>query len=183
MQIYLRMNRNNIKHFKQYKQLRTEIDNLSSELENQHAKQMQCKKGCDKCCINYNIFPIEFYSILSDFKDNKLLPEISFNPKENVCIFLNNSVCTIYHHRPIICRTHGLPLLFMNENSEWELSACDLNFTEFNFGEFTMDNTFPQDKYNSKLFMLNKMFISEFQEKKYDEFDLIPLKNLVEQLQ
>ncbi len=171
------------KFFTEYYKLQNEIDFVAKKLADEHAKHMQCKKGCDKCCIDYNIFPIEFYSILNDFNENKLLPETSAKPKENVCIFLKNSVCTIYHHRPIICRTHGLPLLFMNENSEWELSACDLNFTEFNFGEFTLDNTFPQDKYNSKLFMLNKMFISEFQEKKYDEFDLIPLKNLVEQLQ
>ena len=164
--------------FKQYNQLRTEIDNLSLELDNKHAKHMQCKKGCDKCCINYSIFPIEFYFILNDLKGKKFIDEISSVQKENECIFLKNSVCTIYEQRPIICRTHGLPLLFMNNNNEWELSACDLNFTEFDFGEFTTENTFPQDKYNSKLFMLNKKFISEFRGKKYDEFDLIPLLNI-----
>lgn len=168
-------------NFKQYKLLLTEIDNHSKKLETEHSKQMQCKKGCDMCCMDYSILPIEFHSIINDFKENGVTPEISVRPKADECIFLVNHVCTIYNQRPIICRTHGLPLLFMNDNNEWELSACDLNFADYDFEKFTLDNTFPQDKYNSKLFMLNKEFVSEFQYKEYGEFDLIPIKKLVEQ--
>ena len=169
-------------NFEQYKLLRTEIDNHSKKIENEHSDQIQCKKGCDMCCMDYSILPIEFHSILNDLKENKLIPETLAKAKDDECIFLINHVCTIYNQRPIICRTHGLPLLFMNENNDWELSACDLNFTDFNFEEFTLDNTFPQDKYNSKLFMLNKKFISEVKDKEYDEFDLIPLKNIIEEI-
>ena len=170
------------KFFTEYNNLINEIDNHSKKLEIEHSKQMQCKKGCDMCCMEYSILPIEFYSILNDLKESKLTPETSAEAKDDECIFLKNHVCTIYNQRPIICRTHGLPLLFMNENNEWELSACELNFTDFNFEKFTLDNTFQQDKYNSKLFMLNKEFISEFQDKEFGEFDLIPLKKLIEQL-
>jgi hypothetical protein len=41
-----------------------------------------------------------------------------------------------------------------------------------------MENTLPQDKYNSKLYILNRDFIADFIEKKYFEQDLIPLKEL-----
>jgi len=81
-----------------------------------------------------------------------------------------------------MCRTHGLPLLYANDDGEWELSACELNFTEFDFEDFTMENTFPQDKYNSKLFLLNREFIAEFADKKYSELDLIPMKELANQI-
>lgn len=77
-----------------------------------------------------------------------------------------------------MCRTHGLPILYANDTGEWELSACELNFTEFDFNDFTMENTLPQDKYNSKLFLLNREFIAEFKDKKYGEFDLIPMREL-----
>ena len=170
------------KLFTEYNNLKNEIDIHSNKLEKEHTKQMQCKKGCDMCCMDYSILPVEFHSILNDLKETKLIPETLAEAKDNECIFLINHVCTIYNQRPIICRTHGLPLLFMNENNEWELSACDLNFTDFNFEEFTLDNTFTQDKYNSKLFMLNKKFISEVKDKEYDEFDLIPLKNIIEEI-
>ena len=82
-----------------------------------------------------------------------------------------------------MCRTHGLPLLFTNDDYEWELSTCELNFTDYDYENFTPDNTWPQDTYNSKLFMLNKKFVSGLKnEEKHGEFDLIPLKNLAKKL-
>ncbi len=176
------MNGDKNSRFKQYKVLLNEIDNHSKALEKEHSDAMVCKAGCDMCCMDYSIFPIEFYSILNDIKSAGLYPETTEVQDENVCVFLNNHVCTIYEQRPVICRTHGLPLLFMNDDSEWELSVCDLNFTKFDFGRFTLENTFPQDKYNSKLYLLNKKFISEFEEKQYSEFDLIPIKELAKQI-
>jgi len=70
----------------------------------------------------------------------------------------------------------------MSEDGNWELSVCKLNFTEFDKENFNNENTFQQDKFNNELFMLNKEFISEFPEKKYSEFDLIPVKKLIEYL-
>ncbi len=176
------MNKTYTKQFEAYKILRNEIDSLSVQLEREHVGQMVCKKGCDMCCMDYSIFPVEFYSIINDLKREGLNPEISETQNKNECIFLKNHVCSIYEQRPVICRTHGLPLLFMNENSEWELSACELNFTDFDFGNFTIENTYPQDKFNSKLFLLNKEFVSEFKIKKFSEFDLIPIKDLITEL-
>jgi hypothetical protein len=48
--------------------------------------------------------------------------------------------------------------------------------------QFNVENTFPQDTFNSKLFMLNKEFIKEFGEVKYNEYDLIPVKELIDYL-
>jgi Fe-S-cluster containining protein len=170
--------------FLEYLSLKNEIDIRVKKLEANHKKHMKCKSGCDLCCMDYNIFPVEFYSILNDLKNITYNPKESKNPSqsEESCIFLQNHRCTIYESRPIICRTHGLPLLFTNEEGEWELSACELNFTEFDFAEFNTENTFPQDIINSKLFLLNKKFISENPELNLSEFDLIPLKNLVQKL-
>lgn len=167
-------------HFNKYLSLRTEIDKLSNQLEDKHKNHMKCKAGCDLCCMDYSVFPIEFHSILTALKINNSVPTINKDASEEDCIFLNNHQCTIYTDRPVICRTHGQPLLFMGEDSNWELSACELNFTEFDMEEFSEENTFPQDKFNSKLFMLNKEFIQEFKEIEYGEFDLIPIKKLKE---
>lgn len=165
---------------KEYKELITEIDKLSTELGKLHSKYLQCKKGCDLCCMDYDIFPVEFHAILNQLKKNKTFIKPEKKADGNSCIFLKNHACTIYENRPVICRTHGLPLLYMNDTSEWELSNCELNFTEFDFDEFNTENTFPMDRFNSKLFVLNKKFVSEFGDEKYNEFDLIPLKRLVD---
>ena len=168
--------------FSKYLSIRIQVDDLSERLTQQHSKHMLCKAGCDLCCMDYSIFPVEFYSILNQLKQSNIKPEIKANHSKKDCIFLHNHRCTIYNERPVICRTHGLPLLYMNDNSEWELSACELNFTEFDMEQFNKENTYPQDTFNSKLYMLNKEFIQEFSEINYEEFDLIPVKKIVNYL-
>ncbi len=164
--------------FEKYNTLVFEIGQHSSFLEDIHKKYMKCKNGCDLCCIDFNIFPVEYYSILNELKKGNVKPEPEENSENNVCSFLKNHSCTIYNQRPIMCRTHGLPLIYANDDGEFELSACELNFTAFDFEDFTMENTLPQDKYNSKLFILNRQFIADFKAKKFGEMDLIPLKQL-----
>lgn len=166
------------KNIEHYKKLRKRVDKQVQKLEEMHRPHLACKMGCDLCCMDYSIFPIEFYSIAMELKKNKFQPVLPSVNNNSSCIFLHNHACSIYAERPVICRTHGLPLLYMNDNEEWELSACELNFTEFDMEEFTNGNTFPQDRFNSELFMLNKEFIQNFEARKYDEFELIPIREL-----
>ncbi len=168
--------------FVKYKILLNEIQKQSNILEEMHSKHMKCRNRCDLCCIDFSVFPVEFYFILNELKKIDFEPEKYESTEDEICVFLKNSSCTIYQQRPIMCRTHGLPLLYANDDGDYELSACELNFTEFNFEDFTMENTLPQDKYNSKLFLLNREFIAEFQDEKYGEFELIPLKELAERV-
>ena len=168
--------------FLKYKILMDEIQQQTTYLEKMHNKHMKCRNGCALCCIDFSVFPVEFYFILNELKKKNFEPESDVNAENDICVFLKNNSCTIYQHRPIMCRTHGLPLLYANDDGEFELSACELNFTEFDFDDFTDENTLPQDKYNSKLFLLNREFIAEFKDKKYGEFELISLKELGNQL-
>lgn len=164
--------------YRKYYELRNKIDELTDRLEDLHQNHMACKMGCDLCCMDYSILPIEFYCISSALKDKNVQIEVSNINESSSCIFLKNHKCSIYSERPVICRTHGLPLLYMNDDGDWELSACELNFTLFSMDGFTIENTFPQDKFNSELFMLNKTFISELKGSNYNEFDLIPIRKL-----
>ena len=176
------MKNNGNKYFKKYKSLVKEIEQHTDILETIHNKHMKCKNGCDMCCIDFSIFPLEYHYILNEIEKENAKPELEGKSKGDICAFLKNHSCTIYEHRPIMCRTHGFPLIYANDDDEYELSACELNFTEFDFEDFTMENTLPQDKYNSKLFLLNRKFIADFTEKKYSETDLIPLIELAELL-
>ncbi len=168
--------------FKKYKNLVNEIEKNTDILENVHKNHMKCRNGCDLCCINFSIFPVEYYYILNEIRKENLKPQFKKKSLGDICTFLHNHSCTIYRYRPIMCRTHGFPLIYVNDDDEYELSACELNFAEFDYQNFTMENTLPQDKYNSKLFLLNKEFIAEFTEKKYGEMDLIPLKELADSI-
>jgi uncharacterized protein len=163
-----------------YYKLRKEIDSLCESLEKVHTKHLNCKKGCDLCCMAISVFPVEFYAIQAELDIESLsgLPV----PKDEVqCRFLVDHSCTIYDSRPVICRTHGLPLLYMGmESDEYELSLCELNFTEYDFEDFDEENTYPMDRINSQLYQINKNFVAGFEGGKYHEQERIPLAKLIE---
>jgi uncharacterized protein len=161
--------------FKKYRSLRNKIDKISLKLEEEHKGRIVCKPGCTQCCIDFSIFPVEFWSIVQETGNQNII--INQKTQKGKCPFLNNALCSVYESRPIICRTHGLPILFMGED-DWQLTYCELNFTGDDIPEFTGSNTFPQDLFNSKLFLINRDFISDFKEKEYKETDLISLKEL-----
>ena len=69
------------------------------------------------------------------------------------------------------------------EGEEWQLSFCELNFTEAPEDLFDFENTYPQDTYNSRLFLINQEFIKEYKEYPYKPEELIPLRNLKNYLQ
>ncbi len=160
-------------YFERYQQFISKVDELTEKLSGLHKDHMQCRKGCDLCCMNYRIFPVEYFEIQQSLKEK---PAQTTESNDDSCIFLKDHVCQIYEHRPFICRTHGLPLLYLNEE-QWELSACELNFNEFDDEDFSAENTFPQDTFNSELFQINKAFIQE-NELDYSEFDLLEMKDL-----
>ncbi|MFW6290198.1 MAG: YkgJ family cysteine cluster protein [Mariniphaga sp.] len=173
----------NSSSFTAYSKLIKNIDKISESLSENHQSHMKCHKGCDLCCMNYDILPLEFHYILEHLKKEGYKENLLSNTeKDEECVFLNNHTCTIYNNRPLICRTHGLPLLYTNDDYEWELSTCELNFTTYDYENFSPENTFPQDKFNSRLFMLNQKFIAQYKGKKYGERERIPLRNPTEHL-
>ena len=173
------MNESDKVAFTPYYQLRTEIDALSESLEKRHQKYLNCKKGCDLCCMAISVFPIEFYAIKAEI-DNKSIAELAVPQNDEDCLFLVDHSCALYSSRPVICRTHGLPLLYMSlDGDDYELSCCELNFTDFDFADFDEENTYPMDRINSKFFQINKNFVAGFDNGKYSETDRIPMAELI----
>lgn len=169
----------NSEALKKYVALRNEMDTYCGRLSKLHSAHLNCREGCDSCCMNFGIFPVEYFAIKEqagpDLKNGR-------KPKsETECRFLVNHRCIIYDARPLICRTQGLPLLFMGDEG-WELSACELNFISFDFEKFNARNTFPQDKFNSLLYIINKEFIETLPGKPYKVLELISLSKLAEEV-
>ena len=160
------------------------ISSLNSEVDEQfslHRPYIRCSKGCSACCIDFNLLPVEFFYIRQALeKEGFDIEKLRVaNIDEGKCIFLKDNCCTIYSLRPYICRTHGLPLISMGDE-EWELSACELNFTEADPEYFTLENCFMQDKANNRLFLINKEFLTSNEISEYSHFDMIPMRDFVD---
>lgn len=163
--------------FSPYIVVRQEIDTQCNTLHSTHQPHTSCKKGCDQCCINFSVLPIEFFNIVHELKQKSVVLNIN---NTDQCIFLNQGVCQIYEHRPSICRSHGLPILNMDSEGEnMELSFCPLNFKNVEIDYFTLENGFQQDTFNSKLYMANINFLKQ-SKYNYSENVLIPLRKISE---
>lgn len=144
-----------------------------------HGPHLNCKKGCDLCCFSFRVFPVEYYAIANETGLKGTANTHTPIGNHERCAFLHNGACTIYASRPIICRTHGLPLLNMSqETDEWELSFCELNFTDTEDEEFSEENVFVQDCFNSMLYKANEEFLNLNPELRLNPSDLLALKEL-----
>ena len=98
-------------------QLHDEIDAAARPVAEANRARMQCKKGCDGCCVdNLSVFVIEAERIRSRYPE--LLASGTPAPPGR-CAFLDeDGACRIYADRPYVCRTQGLPLRWWDEGPD-----------------------------------------------------------------
>ena len=146
-----------------YLELLNRIDKQTKRLTALHGKALACRPGCASCCRNLSVFPVEFHAIRHAMAQAGINSEkIAFDTSES-CGFLNKGMCRIYPFRPIICRTHGLPILFLDDSSgtyTWEVSFCELNFAGQENIEFTDDMLLDIEEINTELSRINRDFIA-----------------------
>lgn len=168
-----------------YYRLRDEVDQQVAGLEKVHRDWMACRKGCCSCCLNLTVWPVEFYAILEAMKaTNWPKPE----PDETrACGYLDaHGACQMYPFRPIICRTHGLPLVYWQENNDppgWGVMFCGHNFTNADEIDFGSDTTLNMDEVNEQLARINMGFLDERKAQNLAPTDRIALRELLKHLE
>jgi len=146
-----------------YHNLVAKIDSLCTEIMMQCADSISCSKGCDACCRHFSIFWVEavnlanFVANLPQKQAALLQSKAQYLAEQDVCPLLVDGVCALYSARPIICRTHGLPVLARNETTQI-VDFCPRNFTlaETLPGHLIID----LDQLNTTLVAINALFVS-----------------------
>jgi Fe-S-cluster containining protein len=165
----------------QYFDLIRRIDEDAERLTALHGEAITCRPGCTGCCVNLTVFPVEFHAIrfAVTHAGVRLDPE-AFDSSAG-CGFLQDDRCRIYPFRPIICRTHGLPVLFLDDSSgelAWEVSFCERNFKGDGPLEFTNDTLLDIEEINGELSRINLDFMRLKNPEKRDPISRIPLQSL-----
>ena len=181
------MAHNRTKDFiEEYRGLRSRIDEKIKRLEELHGSDITCHSGCTACCVNLTVFPVEFFAILEDLKKTHTIQRASFFHESAPCGFLNEEgLCRIYPFRPIICRTHGLPILFLDDSqreSSWEVSFCELNFQNRTSIEFTDDTLLDIETINTELNRINDQCVSSLSGNEYYTSQRFQLRELCKHL-
>jgi Fe-S-cluster containining protein len=167
-----------------YYRLRDEVDRQVAGLEKVHKDWMACRKGCCSCCLNLTVWPVEFYAILEQMKTARW-PKPQYN-EDKECGYLDEEGgCQIYPFRPIICRTHGLPLVYWHEETDppgYGVIFCDQNFDAAGEIRFDSENTLNMDEVNEKLVRINMVFLDEHKDLNLQPTDRIELRQLINEL-
>lgn len=147
----------------EYQNLVYKVDSLCQKLEQMHRKYMVCRPGCSQCCeVERTVLSIEAYVVeqrlrLLSPERIKRLRKIYRNNDE-VCPLLLRDRCVIYTARPIICRTHGLPILY-REAARSFMDYCRLNFTKVPENHvFQANEILDMNDFNVELIRLDKKF-------------------------
>jgi Fe-S-cluster containining protein len=116
-----------------YRQLVKKVDQLCEGITTLLGDALTCHAGCSSCCIEISVFPVEAAALLEAAgqlppDQQKLLVQQLSKPEENGhCPLLLHDRCLLYQARPIICRTHGLPILITDDNGQSRMDVCPLN--------------------------------------------------------
>ncbi len=107
---------------------KTLTDKLSAHEEKllaRYSEQIVCREGCSSCCILQSVFPVDAYIIYNAVTSGAVdRSSLEFDETPGMCAFLKNGLCSVYAARPVICRTHGYPVLV-----EGSIDFCPKNFS------------------------------------------------------
>ncbi len=176
----------------EYREFLQDVDREAARLSELYSQYMVCRKGCSECCTDLSLLPLEWYA-LKEQTGTKKAP--CPDGGDERCALLNSEeACSFYPFRPLICRTHGLPLLYLieeydpeghrvnSDEPEWQISWCDLNFTEVD--EESMEEIFePEDvlnmeEWNLRLSALNRDFLDTPEGAPFKGQARLPLKDI-----
>lgn len=149
-----------------YTALVTELDDAITQSAAHHEDRLQCRPGCAHCCESFSVLPVEAEVIQTALA--ALAPEPLANIEESAvrhpekCPFLIDNLCAIYDHRPLICRTQGLAIAYIDHQHETiEVSACPINFPEDEEYPFTEHDLLLMDPFNDRLAAINREFCNK----------------------
>jgi len=120
-----------------YRELCAKVDSFFARVKARHAADMKCATGCDGCCrIRLTVTAVEAAEIreavaaLSPELRQRAAARARLDAPDRCAALDDDGRCAIYTARPLVCRSHGLPVRMVNARGLPVVDACVLNFTE-----------------------------------------------------
>jgi uncharacterized protein len=141
------------------------VDELCGTTHARFQGEITCHPGCDACCRHLSVFAVEGAALAEALRalpepEAAVIRETAVSATaEGSCPLLKNGLCLLYRARPIICRTHGLPLL-ISRDGESGVDFCPENFKGLESipGSAVID----LERMNSILAAVNSLFLQSF---------------------
>lgn len=119
----------------EYRALVDKVDAAVAAAVGRAGDQITCHAGCSSCCVDgLTVLPVEAHAIAAHVAARGLDDVVEGG---DGCVFLDTAGrCAVYAARPLLCRTHGVPLQTKEPSRHRgalpivdDISVCGLNFT------------------------------------------------------
>ncbi len=141
--------------FASYRELLARLDSFAEQVAAKHGTQIACGPGCAGCCRQaLELLPVEFYYLQAAAQSARLTRPVQ---PADACPLLADGLCLLYAHRPVICRTHGLPLLMEADGRQWA-DCCPENFKSLELGDLPGGSLLHLERVNLLLVSINHVF-------------------------
>lgn len=149
--------------------LHKKTDDFFASVLKEHRSRMRCAPGCSACCHTMpSIFPVEAWIVAETLaaSPEPLVRKVlhSLQPHEDKsqvkpCPLLDRrGWCVVYGARPIICRSHGVPIKVPGRNAS-DFDVCPLNFSSPEMRRFVeTDSVLDLDRLNEILSVVDSLF-------------------------
>ncbi len=164
-----------------YRLLVSRVDELCGRINRRFADSIACRPGCSGCCRHLTLFPVEAALLVTALAalpapSRRLLAQRGEMPLAGPCPLLQDDRCLAYADRPIICRTHGLPLL-TDIDGERRIDYCPENF--HGVGSIPGDGIMNLDLVNQTLVAINEVFLRKTAVPAYRERERFSIADIV----
>jgi hypothetical protein len=148
-----------------FRMLTGKVDAFFNRVEGQHKADMACHTGCNDCChVRLSVTSVEAQIIEQHWptlspEARQVLRERSHEESDGLCSALgDDGRCSIYEARPLVCRSHGLPLRLRQEGRLPIIDACFRNFNDKGPGAVAPDNILDQQTLSTALLAIDAAF-------------------------
>ncbi len=161
--------------FHDYHRLVARLDAHAARVEETWSERIACQAGCSGCCHrDLSVFPLEAAAIRAWMEEHGVSIEAAARPTLSAralevldlsgaepCVMLDaEGQCRIYEARPVICRTHGLPLAIADDDGVYG-DVCPLSFEGgAGLADVPGDDFLVLDTVNTVLVALNAAFVA-----------------------
>jgi Fe-S-cluster containining protein len=149
-----------------YRSLIDKIDGFQGQWAQTPPFELSCREGCDECCRSHvTLFAVEVAAISEALLLAGQPIALKKEPSpDGECPFLRDGRCLIYPVRPIICRTHGYPIIFLDDSGKPNSNICSRNRTA---GEISLAVRYVLDLeiLNKCLSSINYLYLAEMEER------------------
>jgi len=120
-----------------YRDLCAKVDAFFARVKARHAADIHCAPGCDSCCrTRLSVTAVEADEIREAIAGlpaevrGRAAARGRLDASDRCAALEDDGRCAVYAARPLVCRSHGLPVRMVSARGLPVVDACVLNFTE-----------------------------------------------------